>query len=89
LNVNSNINNENQDCKIITVCVGGYQWEEGEDEGKRSDYGIWLMDFIYLHERELKKPLAIALCGGGAVLRGRDNGGNENNAQYKCIILSL
>jgi hypothetical protein len=30
-----------------------------------------------------KKPLAIALSGVGKGLRGRDNGGNVNNVQYK------
>jgi hypothetical protein len=41
------------------------------------------MDFIYLYETELKKPLAIALWGVGRGLRGRDDGGNVNNVQYK------
>jgi hypothetical protein len=40
-------------------------------------------DFIYLYEIELKKPLAIALSGVGRGLRGRDNGDNINNVQYK------
>jgi hypothetical protein len=30
------------------------------------------MDFIYLFETKLKKPLAIALSGTGRRLRGRD-----------------
>jgi hypothetical protein len=30
-----------------------------------------------------KKSLAIALSGTGRVLRGRDDGGNVNNVQYK------
>jgi hypothetical protein len=30
-----------------------------------------------------KKPLAIALSGVGKELRGRDNGGDVNNVQYK------
>jgi hypothetical protein len=30
-----------------------------------------------------KIPLAIALSGLGRSLRGRDNGGNVNNVQYK------
>jgi hypothetical protein len=35
LNVNSNINNENQDYTIDTVCAGGwYKWE-GEGEGRK------------------------------------------------------
>jgi hypothetical protein len=29
------------------------------DEGKR----IWLMDFIYMYEDRMKKPLGIALSG--------------------------
>jgi hypothetical protein len=37
------------------------------------------MDFMYLHETELNKPLAIALSGVGRRLRGRDNGDIVNN----------
>jgi hypothetical protein len=54
LSVNLNINNENQDCKIGTVCV--YVWgilAEGERVKEGGD-GIWLMDFIYLYETELR-----------------------------------
>jgi hypothetical protein len=40
------------------------------------------MDFISLHETELKN-LAIALRGVGRGLRGRDDGGDVNNVQYK------
>jgi hypothetical protein len=41
------------------------------------------MDFIYLYETELKKPLAIALGGLGRGLKGRENGVNVNNVQHK------
>jgi hypothetical protein len=35
LNINSNINNENKDCKIGTVCAGeGEVIMVGEEEGK-------------------------------------------------------
>jgi hypothetical protein len=37
------------------------------------------MDFIYLYEIELNKPLTIALSGAGRGQRGRDNGGSVNN----------
>jgi hypothetical protein len=60
-------------------------WElVGGGKVKERDYGegIWLMDFIYLYETELKN-LAVALSGVGKGLRGRDNGGNVNNVQYK------
>jgi hypothetical protein len=30
LNINLNIKNKRQDCKIGTVCVVGYWWEWGE-----------------------------------------------------------
>jgi hypothetical protein len=42
-------------------------------------YGRWTSD-TYMKQ---KKPLAIALSGVGRGLRGRDNGGNANNVQYK------
>jgi hypothetical protein len=32
-----------------------------------------------------KKPLAIALSGAGRGLRGRDNGGDVTNVQYRSI----
>jgi hypothetical protein len=50
LNIDSGINNERQDCKIGTVCVGLLVGRRvnGEVEGE----GIWLMDFIYLYEIE-------------------------------------
>jgi hypothetical protein len=44
LNIDLNINNERQDCKIGTV--GGSTG--GVNEGER----IWLMDFIHLFEIE-------------------------------------
>jgi hypothetical protein len=34
-------------------------------------------------KQNFKKPLAVALSGVGWGLRGRDDGGNVNNAQYK------
>jgi hypothetical protein len=42
------------------------------------------MDFIYLHET-IKKSLGIALSGVGRGWRGRDDGGDLTNAQYKPI----
>jgi hypothetical protein len=42
------------------------------------------MDLMYLYEIELRK-LAIALSGVGRGLRGRDNGKNVTNIQYKFI----
>jgi hypothetical protein len=41
------------------------------------------MDFIHLHETELKKPLSIALSGVGRLM-GRDDRGNVHNVQYKA-----
>jgi hypothetical protein len=43
---------------------------------------MWLMDLVYLCEVELRK-LAIALRGVGIGLRGRDDGNNVTNVQYK------
>jgi hypothetical protein len=42
------------------------------------------MDLMYLYEIELRK-LASALSGMGRGLRGRDNGKNVTNVQYKFI----
>jgi hypothetical protein len=51
LNIDLEINDERQDCKIGTmyggILVGGRRVSEG-DEGE----GMWLMDFIYLNEIE-------------------------------------
>jgi hypothetical protein len=41
------------------------------------------VDFIYLYETEQKKPLAVALSAAGKELRGRNNGGDVTNVQYK------
>jgi hypothetical protein len=41
------------------------------------------MDFIYIYETELKKPLAIPFSGVERGLRRRDDGGNVNNVQCK------
>jgi hypothetical protein len=76
LNINLNINNVRQDCKIGTVCgrgvlMGGMRVNEG-DKGE----GIWQMDFIY-------KPLAIALSGIGRRLSGGDDWDDLTNVQYK------
>jgi hypothetical protein len=51
-------------------------------EGNQGD-SVWLIDFIYLYETELKKPPATALSEVGRGLRGRDNGGNVNSVQYR------
>jgi hypothetical protein len=43
-----------------------------------------MVDGLHIPIRDrLKKPLAIALSGVGRGLRGRDDGGNVNNVQYK------
>jgi hypothetical protein len=55
LNINLNINNERQDCKIDRVgwvLVGRGRVNEG-DGGE----GMWLMGFICLHEIEQRKLL--------------------------------
>jgi hypothetical protein len=59
----------------IVQCVGG----GGKDAWSRLRWDrfhkpIW---------NRTKMPLAIALNGAGRGLRGRDNGGNVNNVQYK------
>jgi hypothetical protein len=41
------------------------------------------MDFTYQYETELKNLLQLLLGGVERRLRGRDDGGNVNNAQYK------
>jgi hypothetical protein len=85
LNINLNINNENQDCKIGTVCVGGEGGTSGKEEGEGKRLRWWYM--IYeLHIpiwNRAKKPFAIALSGVGRRAEGRDNGRNVNNVQYK------
>jgi hypothetical protein len=48
-NINLNINNEKQNCKIGTVC-GGVLVRGGRVNGGDYGEGIWLMDFIYLYE---------------------------------------
>jgi hypothetical protein len=45
------------------VLVGGRRVKEG-DEGD----GIWLMDFIYLYETELKNLLQLIVLGGAGML---------------------
>jgi hypothetical protein len=47
LNVNLNINNENQDCTIGTVCAGGRVLVGGE-RVKEGD-SILITDFIHLY----------------------------------------
>jgi hypothetical protein len=49
-------------------------------EIKVTVYGWWTS---YAYRNRTKKPLAIALSGAGRGLRGRDNGSNVNNVQYK------
>jgi hypothetical protein len=51
LNINSKINNENQDYKIGTV--GGTRRRRRVKKGDYGDDGIWLMDFTYMYETEL------------------------------------
>jgi hypothetical protein len=41
------------------------------------------MDFIYLLWNRTKKSLVIALYGAGRRLRGREDGGDVNNIQWK------
>jgi hypothetical protein len=62
LNINLNINNENQDVKICTVCVGGISGE-GVKEG---DLRWWYtVDGLHIPIwNRTKKPLAIALSEG-------------------------
>jgi hypothetical protein len=44
-----------------------------------------MVDGLHISLRKgTKKPLAIALSGVGRGLRGRDDGGNVTNVQYKC-----
>jgi hypothetical protein len=78
LNINLNINNEKQDCKISTVC--GRVLVGRGSEGRRLRWQ-YIIDGLY--ETELKKPLAIAWDGLGRGLRGRDDGRKINNVQYK------
>jgi hypothetical protein len=73
-------NNERQDCKIGTVCVGGYQWESEW----RLRWGYMVNGLHIPIWNRTKKHLAIALSVvGWGGLRGRDNVGNVNNVQYK------
>jgi hypothetical protein len=71
LNINVNITNKRQDCKMGTVCgalVGG-----GMKEMEAREYGRWTS---YTYRHRTKKPLAIALSGAARGLRGSDNGGD-------------
>jgi hypothetical protein len=43
LNTDFGINNERQDCKIGTVCVGGEASGRGRGNEKDEGEGIWLM----------------------------------------------
>jgi hypothetical protein len=82
LNIDLNINNKKQYCKIGTVCVEGVLVEGG---GWRKEIKVRVYE-NGLHSpmwNKAKKPLAIALNGVWRELRGRDNGGNVNNVQYK------
>jgi hypothetical protein len=57
LNIDLNINNENQDCKIGTVCAGMESEGasgRGKGEGRRLGEVIWLMDFIHCMKQNLK-----------------------------------
>jgi hypothetical protein len=47
LNINLDINNEIQDCKIDTVCGGRVLAREGRVNERDYSEGIWLIDFIY------------------------------------------
>jgi hypothetical protein len=76
LNINLNINNEKQDCKIGTMCMGG-------TSGRREGEGRLRWQYTYMKSNRTKKPLAIALSGVGRELKGRDDGGNVTNVQYK------
>jgi hypothetical protein len=64
LNINLNINNKRQDCKIGTVCAGILVGEGRVNEVDEGE-GIWFMDFIYLHEIEQRNLLQLLLVGQG------------------------
>jgi hypothetical protein len=49
LNIDLEINNERQDCKLGTVYREVLVGEGMVNEGDKVE-GIWLMDFMYLHE---------------------------------------
>jgi hypothetical protein len=85
LNINLNINNERQDCKvgIVYVCWGGTS-EREEGEWRRLRWGYMVGGLHLLMWNRTKKPLAITLSGGGEGLRVRDEGGNVTNVQYKA-----
>jgi hypothetical protein len=80
LNINSNIKNKRQDCKIGTV--GGIRGME-EGEWRRLSWG-YMVDGLHMPIwNRTNKSLAIALRGTGRELRGRDNGDDVTNVQYK------
>jgi hypothetical protein len=70
-----------QHCKIGTV-LGGYLWEE-EGEWRRWRWRNMVDGLHILIWNRTKKPLAIALSGAGRGLRGRDDGSDLTNVQYK------
>jgi hypothetical protein len=73
LNINLNINNEIQDCKIGTVCGEEGNNTKGEDEWRRLIQGCMVDGLHVLVWNRTKEPLAIALVGVGREVRGRKN----------------
>jgi hypothetical protein len=67
LNINSNINNENQYCKIGMV-PWGVQMGEGRVNEDDYDGGIWLIDFTHLYETEQRNLFSTVLSGVGTWL---------------------
>jgi hypothetical protein len=65
------------------VCVYGGEFLEGEGEWRRLWWGYIVGRLHILIWNRTKKPLSIALSRAGKGLRGRDNGGNLTNVQYK------
>jgi hypothetical protein len=56
LNIDLDINNERQDCKIGTV---GGLCGRGRGNGGVEGDGIWVMDFIYLYEIDQRNLLQL------------------------------
>jgi hypothetical protein len=82
LNINLNIKNERQDCKICTVCGRGITGR-GKGEWRRLRWG-YMVDGLHIPiQNRIIKPLAIALSGARECWLGRYDRHNVTNVQHK------
>jgi hypothetical protein len=83
LNIDLNISNKRQECRICTVCVLEGYLREREGEWRRLRWRN-VVDGLHIPIwNRTKKCLAISLSGAGRGLSGRDGEGDLTNVQYK------